>query len=298
MRGKSCRYGPAGSFIELVSRANAARGSGGLHDLENGEHDDFAPRDDFERSRRRGIEFGACIGPPLACASGNGLSAAVDVGASTIQFQFFGFTAGAGPGSFSFLISNIDETILGVTGGPLLGFGTGSTFGLTSFTAHSVLFTGSTASDYDAIGGRSVTFNVTAADPAAPVPEPSSLALLGIGIAAPGSLVPQEVFCSPFDDPELITESSPGTLRLESQAKRRPSKKRFVFDWRYASTSAYRRSNGVAAPFDRCAAKKTSPSRKRRQQPGDDHGAVPPGRGRGVRRGPSRVAALLHVDEA
>src|SRR5215472_13446230 len=126
---------------------------------------------------------GFCVGPPVACGAGSGVSGAfsfsmVSPTQDQINFSFFGSTAGAGPGSFSldlgpFATTN-GEVVTGVS------FGSGSLGGATiteSFSGGVAIFTFSTGSDFDAIGGNFVTFNVATTGPQ--VPEPASLALLG-----------------------------------------------------------------------------------------------------------------------
>ena len=98
---------------------------------------------------------------------------------TTIGFSFFGSTAGA-VGSFSVTISNIDALITNVTGGPI---DIGGPLAVNSFGPHSITFTGTTAGDFNGIGGVFGTFEV-AATPVNPVPEPGTLSLLGLGAAA------------------------------------------------------------------------------------------------------------------
>lgn len=58
---------------------------------------------------------GFCVGPPVECASGAGMSGAfsfadLSPSSSTITFTFFGGTSGAGPGSFSIDLSDFSTT--------------------------------------------------------------------------------------------------------------------------------------------------------------------------------------------
>jgi hypothetical protein len=126
---------------------------------------------------------GFCVGPPVACGSGSGVSGSFAFSTVTptldrITFSYFGSTAGAGPGSFSIDLGNFvttdGETITGVTlfSGSLGGAATSVTFNGTD-----AIFRETTASDYNAIGGNVLVFNV-ATSPRARVPEPPSLALL------------------------------------------------------------------------------------------------------------------------
>ena len=83
-----------------------------------------------------------------------------------ITFTFFGSTAGAGPGSFSIDLGNFQTTdgeiITGVT------FASGGLGGATSsviFNGTDAIFTQTTGTDFNAIGGATVTFNVATAVP-------------------------------------------------------------------------------------------------------------------------------------
>ncbi|SRR6266404_4000632 len=126
---------------------------------------------------------GFCVGPPVACGAGAGVSGAftfstVSPTLDTITFSYFGSTAGAGPGSFSIDLGNFvttnGEAITGVTlaSGSLGGATTSVTFNGTD-----AIFTETTSTNYNAIGGNFVAFNVATTGPR--VPEPASLALLG-----------------------------------------------------------------------------------------------------------------------
>jgi hypothetical protein len=109
---------------------------------------------------------GFCVGPPVACSEGFGLSgsfsfADVTPTMSTITFQFFGTGGGMGPGEFSINLSNFmgGDTITDVTyasGNLQEGDFTNVTWEGTSAT-----FTGSSGIGYAATDGASVVFNVT-----------------------------------------------------------------------------------------------------------------------------------------
>jgi PEP-CTERM motif len=126
---------------------------------------------------------GFCVGPPVACGVGQGVSGAftfatVTSTLDTITFSYFGSTAGAGPGSFSIDLGNFvttnGEAITGVT------FASGGLGGATTsvtFNGTDAIFTETTGTNYNAIGGNTVVFNVATTGPR--VPEPASIALLG-----------------------------------------------------------------------------------------------------------------------
>jgi hypothetical protein len=114
---------------------------------------------------------GFCVGPPVACGAGSGVSGSFSFAQSnpmlaTITFTFFGSTAGAGPGSFS-----IDLGHFVTTDGEFLtgaSFASGSLGGASSsvsFNGTDAIFTFTTGTDYNAIGGTSVVFNATTAVP-------------------------------------------------------------------------------------------------------------------------------------
>jgi hypothetical protein len=123
---------------------------------------------------------GFCVGPPNACSTGQGVSGGFTFAdstptLSTITFSFFGSTSGAGPGSFSIDLGSFvlpdGDTITGVT------YASGGLGGATSSVSGIADFTFSTSTDYNAVGGNNVVFDVAEAPSA--VPEPSSIWLLG-----------------------------------------------------------------------------------------------------------------------
>lgn len=128
-----------------------------------------------------GPEYSACIGPNADNCVTSGLFTSIDLDDTSISFSFFG---GTNPttGTFSFLFNGFDPTITNVSySSGSLG---GGSFGLTSFDAGSMTFTGSITDGSFFTGTNPVVFNVTAAT----VPEPASaipaaLGILGLGLA-------------------------------------------------------------------------------------------------------------------
>jgi hypothetical protein len=123
---------------------------------------------------------GFCVGPPLECDQGAGVSGSFSFAdstptTSTITFLFFGSTDGAGPGSFSLSLSNFTgDPITSITyGGGNLQEGD---FSSVTWNGTTATFTGSADFDYSALGGSTVVFNVTT------VPEPASILMLGAGV--------------------------------------------------------------------------------------------------------------------
>ena len=118
---------------------------------------------------------GFCVGPPVACGSGSGVSGAFTFAMTsptldTITFTFFGSTAGAGPGSFTIDLGNFTnlhgETIASMS------LASGSLGGATSavnWTGTDGRFTFTTGGDYNAIGGNSVVFDVNTRSVPGPV---------------------------------------------------------------------------------------------------------------------------------
>lgn len=118
------------------------------------------------------------------CIDGNGcgstgLDGFVTVTSTSVQFYFVGSTVSEN-GTFTIDLTGFGNRITGVT------YGSGSllagSLGLTSFDGSSMLFTGSTSTLFYAVGGRTITFNVTS------VPEVSSGILL-FSILLPGLLL-------------------------------------------------------------------------------------------------------------
>ena len=134
---------------------------------------------------------GFCVGPPLDCSGGSGMSGAftfsdVTSTLSRITFTFFGSTAGAGPGTFAIDLSDFVTTdgdkITNITYSTGNFLDSGGDFTNVSWNGTTAVFTGSTGTDYDALGGTSVIFNVSLAA----VPELATWALLGIGFLGLG----------------------------------------------------------------------------------------------------------------
>src|SRR5262249_10660019 len=104
----------------------------------------------------------------------------IDPTNSTITFHLSGSTSTA-DGSFVINLGNFVTTDGSIVTSITYGNGNFDTgdFSQVSFDGATATFTGSTASFYDAIGGRDVVFNV--ALEAAP-PEPASVMLTGLGM--------------------------------------------------------------------------------------------------------------------
>ena len=132
---------------------------------------------------------GFCVGPPVACASGSGVSGSFAFSTAgpnldRITFTFFGSTNSVS-GTFGITLGNFStvdgEVITGVT----YNSGNFANGNFTSVTWDGVnaIFTGSTASGFNAIGGRTVTFNVATRE----APEPATLLLFGLGALGAGA---------------------------------------------------------------------------------------------------------------
>ena len=129
---------------------------------------------------------GFCVGPPVACGQGSGVSgtfafSTVGPNLDRITFTFFGSTFSVA-GTFAIQLGNFStvdgEVITGVSYNA--GNLSAGDFTNVTFDGVNAIFTGSTASGFNALGGRTVTFNVATRE----APEPGALALVGLGLAA------------------------------------------------------------------------------------------------------------------
>jgi hypothetical protein len=131
---------------------------------------------------------GFCVGPPVNCGSGMGVTggysfAKVTPTLDTITFNFAGSTNSVSGtfvidlGNFKTVDGEVIEAVSHVSGNFI---GRNGNFSSVSFNGTDAIFTGSTSSFFDALGGTGpIVFDVTTA---AAVPEPASLALLGTAL--------------------------------------------------------------------------------------------------------------------
>lgn len=121
-----------------------------------------------------GPEFSFCVGPTFNNCSISGLSGSVNISDTAFTFTFFG--SAFATGSFNLTFSAIDQTVTNVvrTSGNL----SNGDFNVSSFTGSSITFLGTSNFLYDAVGGRTVVFDVTQTAASA-VPEPATYGLIG-----------------------------------------------------------------------------------------------------------------------
>jgi hypothetical protein len=124
----------------------------------------------------------ACAPPISSGVSGSFAFSTVTPTMDTITFSYFGSTSGAGPGSFStdlgHFVTTDGETITGVT---LASSTLGGAVSTVTFNGTDAIFTETTATDFDALGGASVVFDVTTQAVPAPLIGHGLLAFLAVG---------------------------------------------------------------------------------------------------------------------
>jgi hypothetical protein len=125
-------------------------------------------------------EYQICVGPNADNCVSSGLLGHINISDTQVSFTFTGGTFSA-TGTFVVELSGFNQTITNVTySSGAIGAGS---FGLTSFTNHSMTFTGTVNAGSFAGDTPATVFNITSTSiPATPLP---SSAILGIaGLAA------------------------------------------------------------------------------------------------------------------
>jgi len=133
-----------------------------------------------------------CLGPNDDNCAGSGVTSLLSFGdvsptSATVTFSFIGSTRSPAE-AFTVTLGNFTttdgSTVTGISYASG-GLATGS-FALSSFDGTTATFEGSTTSNYNAIGGANVVFDVQLEPAVAPIPLPAPLALLVGGLAALG----------------------------------------------------------------------------------------------------------------
>jgi len=131
----------------------------------------------FSATVGSGSEFQICVGPNNNNCVTSGLTGVIDISANQVVFTFFGGTFSA-TGTFVIQLSGFNSTVNNVTlnSGSLAS----GNFGLTSFTASSMMFTGSVSGT--SFAGGTVTFDVASGPAVSPTPLPNSIIFLITGM--------------------------------------------------------------------------------------------------------------------